>query len=70
MSSNTYQEVGRNIKAKKNAKTITISIDLDDENFIPSNSGKMLLLASSGGWKDLVDDLRINLIVGKYANPK
>lgn len=57
-----------NIKLKKTGNTLTLTTDLSVEGEA-SSTGAMILVAKSGGWKNIPGtDLRVNLMIGR-ANP-
>ena len=56
--------VGRNVKAVKVGSRLVLVIDTD-QPLQPSNSGRMQILASTGGFAWVTDDLKANINIGK-----
>ena len=62
---NKYQKVGENIKFwLENDGVLTLVIDTKKEIGL-SKSGKMMGIASTEGFTHLVNDLKLNLWLGK-----
>lgn len=64
INTDTMQEVGENIKAVKQGNLLIMVIDASSE-IGPSSSGKMMGLASSGGFTALPGNLKGNIYVGR-----
>ncbi len=62
----TMQEVGDNIKAAKQGNLLVLVIDVTAPSH-PSSSGKMDILASTGGFSALPGNLRANINIGTKA---
>lgn len=62
----TMQEVGENIHAARQGDLLILVIDTTQEIGL-SQSGKMMGLASTGGFAPLPGGLKGNLYVGKKA---
>ena len=56
--------VGRNIKAIEQGNLLVLVIDTSKETE-PSKSGRMEILASTGGFVFVTDDLKANINIGR-----
>ena len=58
------RQVGRNIKAAEQGNLLVLVIDTT-KALEPSKSGRMELLATTGGFAWVTDDLKANINIGK-----
>lgn len=64
VNTDDMSEVGENLKAAKQGSLLVLVIDTSEE-IGPSSSGKMMGLASTGGFAGFPGGLKGNVYVGK-----
>ncbi len=62
-----FAPLGHGVTYAIEGKTMLIRVDLDPAHAAPSQSGKMALCGNTGGWQNLVDGIRANIMVGRRA---
>jgi hypothetical protein len=69
MAKKKQMEIGRNVSVEVNGDEMVITIDLSADTE-PSASGKTLIVASTGGNKQVADNTFLGLNAYRYAGKK